>query len=101
MSPDEIGPAPLEWDEAANDYTALPMVPDGADRQGVFPAAEVCPGWPRVEALPIGTRGRDEYGAPCPCGRLHRHRGLGARRGVCGTRYLLVDPSTGTGERER
>ena len=67
------------------------IMADRARQCGLFPEAAARTDAPSVWPFEVGTRGRAELAMHCPgCGKMHRHRGLGLRRGPCGARYYLA-----------
>jgi hypothetical protein len=45
---------------------------------------------PIVRGTRLATSGHDQIVIKCPgCGEMHRHLGLGVRRGPCGLVYLI------------
>ncbi|MDH6125925.1 hypothetical protein [Kitasatospora sp. GP82] len=48
---------------------------------------------PTVRSLSLATSGNLQAVVRCPnCQQLHRHLGLGVRKGPCGQLYVLVEP---------
>lgn len=48
---------------------------------------------PHVRARHLATAGHHQAVVKCPkCSELHRHLGLGVRRGPCGQLYVVAEP---------
>ncbi|MFI6468731.1 hypothetical protein ACIBL5_00460 [Streptomyces sp. NPDC050516] len=91
-NPEQLIPARDSEDHGGAVAAIVPHGTDNAQQHGLFPGHRTKP---VARPLVVITRGRIETVVRCPgCGDMHRHVGLGDKRGPCGSLYIVRPKAT-------